>query len=173
MQTTTREPRLLRRFEFAFAGILPSSIFREGVYNYVAELVREGEVIISPASRFEETVSIIDVTGMSMTEVHRWFDHPEDCFRLAKAGELVEIAEKHQDIQKKGRFYAAGESWPWRQKERLFLFLDNELPNFATGRASHIDPFGPRDYIDQSLGNGLKAFVAVIGDCPRLGKVVA
>lgn len=168
---TIQQPRLLRRFEFLFEGTDPLSTLGGSTYLYTAELVRERQVTISPASRFEETVSIIDVTGMSMAEVHRWFDHPDDCFRLAKAGELVEIAEKHQDIQKTGRFYAAGESWPWSQRERLFLFLDNELPDFTTGRASHIDRFGPRDDIDQSLGNGLKAFVAVIGDCPRLEPV--
>ncbi len=166
-----KDPTLVRKFNFAFEAVNPDSVLGGSDYVYHAELVRAGNITILPASRSEEDIAIVEVTGMPMAEVIRWFDHPDHGYHLARAGQVVEIAEVHRDIQEKGRFYAAGESWPWSQKERLFLFLDNELPDFTTGRASHIDRFGPRDDIDQSLGNGLKAFVAVIGDCPRLKPV--
>lgn len=164
-----KNPQLVRHFKFLFGSVCPASILSGTTYSHQAGMLREGHIEISPALGLQKDVTIIEVTGMSMAEVLLWFSHPDDFFRLAKAAEVVEIAEVNRDVQERGRFYAAGEFWS-AGKNTLYLYLDNEEQAFVPGRASHIDTLSPGDE-NRLLGNGHKVFVAVIGDCPRLEQV--
>lgn len=166
IQKNMHNPLVVKSFSFDFVGVTPSAILGGTSYEYQAELVREGHITIPPASRSKEDVAIVEVTGMPVAEIIRWFNHPKNGYWLARAGQVIEIAEVHQEIQRRGRFYALGESWP-AGKNSLYVFLDND--NYGVpGRASHIDLLSPDEYANYPLDNGRKAFVAVIGECPRL-----
>lgn len=145
MQTTqsTIKPtfKVITSFDFNFQGIDADDILWGPSWDYESNALRV--IRVGESTPRTERVHIIEVIGYTFPQLI--FDMGAmPSRRLAGPADVVEILEKHRNIQSQAPVYALGAHWKIRDGGgKMFLYFDNKQGDGREGRSSHNMQLGP------------------------------